>query len=136
MFNWLENMRKKPLSKRRLTAFSVALSFTGLLFVVWLTVWLPDFNRKQDIAVKTASFNTPKDNFFESISGVWSGISAQYGQLKSVISNAHMTANLQYQATTTATSSLPAAVIMSGDGNNLDVTQATNTTATSSGVSW
>jgi predicted PurR-regulated permease PerM len=108
MFNWLDNMRKQPLARRRFVAFSITLLFTGALFVVWLTVWLPDFNNQTAVAEKTAEFSTPKDTFTQNFASSWSAISGQFTQLKQSIENVNVTGSLssgvQYTATSTAIS--------------------------------
>lgn len=104
MFNWFDKIRKQPLSKRRLVAFSITLLFTGVLFLVWLSVWLPDISRKEEIAKKVESFTTPKDNFFQSVGTAWQGITEQYSRLKDALNgidvSKNLTSNLNYQSAT------------------------------------
>ncbi|MDP4103227.1 MAG: hypothetical protein Q8915_19100 [Bacillota bacterium] len=101
-------MRRQPLSKRRLVAFSITLLFVGVLFVLWLTVWLPDFNRQNEIADKNASLNTPKDNFMQNFSAAWGNVSDEFSQLKNALQSGTIKENLsggvQYMATSTTTS--------------------------------
>lgn len=104
MFNWLEKIRQKPLSKRRLIAFGLSFLFTGILFVVWLSVWLPGINREEEIVKKVESFSTPKDSFLQNISSAWQGITEQYSQLEAVLSGINVSKNLtssvNYQSAT------------------------------------
>ncbi len=108
MFDFFENMRQKPLSRRRLVAFGLALSITGLLFVVWLSVWLPDFFYTQNVESKNnSSFESPKDNVLDSIGSAWQTMQGEFVDLKSAIGGVDLTSQLQYTATTTATTTSP-----------------------------
>lgn len=105
MFDWLDKIRKEPASKRRLISFGISLFFTGIIFVVWLTVWFPGIARKTEIVKKEDSFSTPKDNFFKSASDAWQGITDQYSRLKNVLGGIdvanNLTSSVNYHSATT-----------------------------------
>ncbi len=126
-FDWLEKMRNKPIKSQRLIAFAVALSFTGLLFVTWLSVLLPGFFHSRDVAQKNEekndTFDTPKDTFVENITSAWHTLGEQFGALKTTVSDVNLSAAVQYSATSTAsTTTLDAAST---------TTSTTSTTASS-----
>ena len=50
MFNALEKLRQKPESVKKQIAFAVALSFAGIIFLVWLTVVYPDLRKENQPA--------------------------------------------------------------------------------------
>lgn len=104
MFSWLEKIKKEPSHKKRFVAFSISILFTGILFVVWLSVWLPNMNKKEEIAQKARSFESPKDSFFQNIAVAWQGITNQYSDLKDFLSGVdiskRLTGNINYQSAT------------------------------------
>ena len=140
MFNWLENIRKAPKGKKRFIAFSVALLSTGALFVVWLSVWLPDFFHGQNIAQKNDQFESPKDNFGETFSQAWSGVTSSFGQLKNIISQVSLPNNvssslssaLNYQSTTSASTTQTSIPVVSSTTVYISGFASTSTSATSS----
>jgi hypothetical protein len=103
VFNWLEKIRQKPLSKRRIVAFGISLFVTGILFVVWLSVWLPSSFHTQDVATTNDQFNTPKDTMTQNFAAAWAGITDQFSALKDAVANMNLSGSAQYQATTSAT---------------------------------
>ena len=108
MFNWLDNMRQKSLSTQRLWAFGISLFIVGVIFVIWLSVIFPNFLHTQDIAAKNTQvekYVTPSQNIWSTIGSVWSGVTSQYQSLQQQMKNINLNNTVQYQATTTATSS-------------------------------
>ena len=47
MFDLIEKLRQKPNRTKKLIAFLGALLFVGIIFVIWLSVILPDFEHSQ-----------------------------------------------------------------------------------------
>ena len=52
MFSWFDKIRKESPHKKRFIAFSISALFTGIIFVVWFSVWLPNINKKEEIALR------------------------------------------------------------------------------------
>ena len=103
MFDWLEKMRRAPVSKRRVAALGISLVFTGLVFTLWYNS-LSNIFHSEDITAKNASFESPKDNFMANISTAWNGVTGQYSQLQSVLKSTDFSSvlygNAEYQSTT------------------------------------
>lgn len=75
MFEYLEKIRQKPERTKNRIAFLSAFSFSGLIFVVWLTVIYPDITfqerQKQAASVNEAGmFSSFIENFKEGFSGI------------------------------------------------------------------
>jgi len=103
MFDWIEKIRSAPPSKRRFVAFAAALLVTGCVFVLWLAVWLPADKEKQNEVQKNSAYETPAQNFWGNFQTAWSGLSTQFGELKSSVQNIDWSSAEQYKATSTAT---------------------------------
>jgi hypothetical protein len=55
MFNYLEKLRRKSESEKKRFAFLTAFSFSGLIFVIWLSVIYPSWYKiqtKEDAAAE------------------------------------------------------------------------------------
>jgi glucan phosphoethanolaminetransferase (alkaline phosphatase superfamily) len=108
MFNWLENMRRKPSATQRVWAFGISLFIVGIIFILWISFWLPTSLQTQSVAAKnnqlSTKFVTPTQNIWSDFSSVWSSVSSEYGELQQQIKTFNMTSSVQYQATTTPTS--------------------------------
>ena len=47
MFDLIEKLRQKPENVKKRIAFLGAFFFSGVIFVIWLTIVLPNFTREQ-----------------------------------------------------------------------------------------
>jgi hypothetical protein len=91
MFNFLEKLRAKPDKTKKQMAFLVALSVCGIIFVVWLTVILPDFRntetkQAQATALTPGLISTFSDTFSSGIQSIGSTFSELKTTLSSVTS--------------------------------------------------
>ena len=106
MFNFLENLRQKPVSVRKRVAFLTALSIAGLIFVVWLSVIYPDFYTDQTQQAKAKVVEpSPVSTFGDTMRSGLAKIGAQFGELKNTLSSfTTMTATTTYYSSTTTDS--------------------------------
>ena len=101
MFEFFEKMRQKPVTKRRLIAFGIALFFTGLIFVVWLSVWLPGFFHEQSIEQKNLEIESPKDTLVQNIGSAWDGVLGGFSDLKESLGKTKVSSEVEYKSPTT-----------------------------------
>jgi hypothetical protein len=107
MFNLIEKLRRKPEKTKKLIAFSTALSFTGIIFVVWLSVVFPDFRKSQQKEDTIAKLEpSPITTFGETIGTGFSAIGEQFSKLKESVSSmtSSITQNSTFYSTTTNSS--------------------------------
>ncbi len=81
MFDFIDSLRQKPDKVKKRTAFLFALSFAGIIFVVWLSVIYPGFKDRQLIEEKVANLE-PKP-----ASGIKAIFSAGLSQMKDQLAN-------------------------------------------------
>ncbi|MFA7216760.1 MAG: hypothetical protein WC095_02155 [Candidatus Paceibacterota bacterium] len=101
MFNYLDNLRKKPDSYKK--RFSILVSFlvVGLIFVVWLSVIYPDV---RDMGKKKAEIRkdpTPANAF---LGNMWEGfrsLEESYGNLGKTVSDLSNNIENYYYSTST-----------------------------------
>ena len=75
MFNFIEKLRQKPESSKTLIAFSFSFLFAGTIFLVWLTVVLPDIRQDQEIKDKVAKIEpSPFSTFFGNVANSFSAL--------------------------------------------------------------
>ncbi|MEI6843461.1 MAG: hypothetical protein WCK48_03065 [bacterium] len=99
----LENIKQKPAKTKKMIAFLCALTFAGLIFVVWLSVLYPDWKASQTNEAKvTAKEPSPLSTFSDMISGSLRGISGEVKNISTAISAfTQVTQGNPDQATTT-----------------------------------
>jgi len=86
MFNFLEKLRQKPDRVKKQIAFLIALFFSGLIFVIWLSVIYPDFKRRQQRTERVSNLEpSPIETFGETFKTGASAIGEQFTQLKESI---------------------------------------------------
>lgn len=86
MFDKIEKMRNESPEKKKLVAFSIALLFTGIIFVVWLSVWMPNFFRKNKDEQKK-DFNSPISNLVNDLGNSLGFIKSQADEMKNYLQN-------------------------------------------------
>lgn len=118
MFDYIENMRKQSLAKRRFFAFSISLCIVGIIFVFWIAVRMPDVTGSEK-KVDTSKFATPDQAISANVSTVVSSISDLIKQLPS------MSEYLSTTPTTTTATSTPEATT-TPLGVSASTTEATN----------
>lgn len=88
MFDFIERLRQKSDSSKKKIAFLVSFSISGFIFVVWLTVVLPDFSfsqkQKQAAAVGDAGLFY---SFYSNLTEGWNGVQDQFKDLKDTVSS-------------------------------------------------
>ena len=86
MFELIEKLRQKSDRTKKQIAFLVAISFAGIIFVIWLGVVYPDFRNNQLQEQKVSSLEpSPLSNFGVTLSAGFSGIIEQFGVMRSSI---------------------------------------------------
>lgn len=68
MFEYIDKLRKKNEKTRKTIAFSVAFVVAISLFIIWLTVFLPDFENEQQAQKALAESKSPATNFMDVLS--------------------------------------------------------------------
>jgi hypothetical protein len=99
MFKLIEKLRAKSERTKKLFAFSIAFFFSGLIFVVWLSVIYPSFKQKQDKLDYVSKLEpSPIGTITEALGGGFSQIGEQFGRLKDAVSS--LTSAPAYYSTT------------------------------------
>jgi hypothetical protein len=87
LFDLLEKIRRKPEGAKKRIAFLSAFSITGLIFVLWLSVWYPAWHygqiKEQNVV---SSEPSPIQTMAETFSSTFSAVSDQIAQLKAGLS--------------------------------------------------
>lgn len=100
MFNLLEKLRKKSEGAKKRVAFIGALTLSGLVFVVWLSVIYPDFRRSQSKEAEVAKLQPgPLSSFTDTFSSGIRSIGDKFSEIKTAVSS--MTSNATYYNATT-----------------------------------
>lgn len=87
MFKLIENLRTKPESTKKQVAFLVALSFSGLIFVIWLSVIYPEWRKGEKKEEKVVSSEPhPLAGFMANLSTGIGGMKEQFSEIKKSIS--------------------------------------------------
>ena len=83
LFDLIEKMREKPEKVKNRIAFGVAFSFALIIFLLWLTVIMPDFSASRSRENKAvADEPSPLSTFGAAISSGFSAIGGQFSNLK------------------------------------------------------
>lgn len=88
MFDLIEKLRQKSDKSKNKIAFLTSFTFSGLIFVVWLTIIYPDlkFIEKQK-QTATASESSLSGSFIENMKEGFLGLKKEINDLKSVVDN-------------------------------------------------
>ncbi len=94
MFEYLERLRKKKAKTRNIIAASVAFVVSFSLFLVWLTVFMPDFEKRQKEVEILTQAKSPTTNFVEVVSNSFMEMKDKVDGLRGVIKD--LTASTTY----------------------------------------
>lgn len=87
MFDLIHKLRQKNDRTKTFIAFSASLFFAGTIFLVWMTVVLPDVRQDKKVKDKIASIEpSPFSSFFNNIAQGFSGIKGQFSNIKEKVS--------------------------------------------------
>lgn len=87
MFEYIEKLRQKPEKTKKQVAFLVALTFSGLIFVVWLSVIYPDWRESERKEAKVVKLEpSPMAGFMANLSAGIDGMKDQFSGLKESVS--------------------------------------------------
>ncbi len=102
MFEFIEKLRQKSDKTKNRIAFLTAFAFSGLIFVLWLTVFLPDFTQgeKQENQALVGE-PSPLSTFFDTISEGVKVITQQFSELKQTTGEITGTIGQMIEPTTT-----------------------------------
>jgi dihydrodipicolinate reductase len=104
MFEYLDKLRKKEEKTRHRIALSVAFVFSFILFVVWLTVFLPNFEKENQIErLEQSRFKSPVTNFVDALSGSVMKVQESISNAKNML-NGLATSTAYYRASSTNSS--------------------------------
>ncbi len=104
MFSFIEKLRQKPDRTKKQIAFLTALFLAGLIFVVWLSVILPDFQRGQKREEAVSKLEpSPIEAFGETIGAGFSSIGEQFGKLKESVTTMVTSSAVYNSASSTST---------------------------------
>lgn len=102
MFELIEKLRKKPEHTKKRYAFLFAFFVSGIIFVVWLSIIVPDFMDQKSKEDKIASLEpSPFGAFWESFKTGTTAIGEQFSEFKKTISSISTNPSY-YSATTTS----------------------------------
>ena len=76
MFDKIEKIRKESDEKKKMISFFIALFFTGILFVLWLSIWLPSFRSNRE---------EKKESVVGPLSGVYRSFSSGFDYVREQI---------------------------------------------------
>lgn len=101
MFEYLDKLRRKKESTKHKIAISIAFIFSFTLFLLWLMIFLPDFEKKQAEENATqARFKSPSRNLIEMLSDSVMGVQETISDAKKHL-NELSTTTAYYKASTT-----------------------------------
>jgi hypothetical protein len=103
MFEILEKLRAKPDAAKKRFAFLTALSFAGIIFVIWLSIIYPDFQKTETQKKVEEKKISPISGFTDTVSSGFSALSEQFLSLKASISS-FSTSPIYYSATSSESS--------------------------------
>ncbi len=88
MFELLESVRKKPENTKRLIAFFISFLFCALMFVIWISVWYPQW-KDGELAKQTDTPSTlaPLSSLTQTFSSGFSQVGNEFSKLKTIIKN-------------------------------------------------
>lgn len=101
MFQTIEKLRAKPDGSKKKIAFLLAFLFSGIIFVVWLTIIYPDFkNKNQKEAQIVNAGPSPISAFSDTLSSAFSSMGEQISNIKGAVSKL-TNQEMYYSATST-----------------------------------
>lgn len=101
MFEFLEKLRSKPEKTRKLVAFSTALSFVGIIFLVWISILYPDWKYQKDKEDKiTSKEPSPINTMIDAVSKTLINVKDQVSLLGGITSDISST-TFHYVSSTT-----------------------------------
>lgn len=104
MFQLIEKLRNKPDRTKKQVAFLLALSISGIIFVIWLSVIYPAWSSDQKKEEKVSQIEpSPIESFSANFSAGLSGIKEQIFKIKESTSF-FKDPNLKFSSTTMGTS--------------------------------
>lgn len=107
MNNFLEQIRKKPDTTKKWYAFAGALTFSGIIFLMWLTVIMPDFTAEQrQKNAALAKEPSPLDTLKETFSMGANAIGSQVDELKDTTETFNEDFNKYVQTASTSDSEM------------------------------
>ncbi len=108
MFEFIEKLRQKSEKTKTRIALLTAFSFSGLIFVLWLTVFLPDFTQSQKRENQAlANEPSPISTLGSTLSEGFSSLGEQLSDLKKTLTG--VTNSLQNLSEPTTTAEFEAA---------------------------
>ena len=102
MFEYLEKLRKKSPRAKKGIAFLIAFSFSGIIFLVWMTVIYPNFKNGLLTQRKVDEITNPKPTsaFSDAFSSGYGALKDQFSKVKEMIASVS-SAPVNYNASTT-----------------------------------
>ncbi len=82
MFDFLDRMRKEPLSKRRTIAFVISLLFTSAIGTMWYVAVFPELGSTK---ISSVDFVTPQEALSANITTALDGLKDSLSSLRQVI---------------------------------------------------
>ena len=99
MFQTLETIRTLPPEKRKLIAFGISLFFTGIVFIMWLSV--KNNTSKNQVIISETNQYAESNFFIENISRMWANAYSSFGEMTATLNSINISPTIQYQATST-----------------------------------
>lgn len=101
MFQTIEKLRAKPEGSKKKIAFLLAFLFSGIIFVVWLSVIFPDFkNKKLKESEIVNTGPSPISAFSDTLSSAFLSMGEQISNIKGAVSKL-TNQEMYYSATST-----------------------------------
>lgn len=104
MFEIIENLRAKPNHIKKQIAFLIALTLTGIIFVIWLTTFSPE-SQMPDLASTAQTSSSPLSNFSVIFSKGITHMKGQITNLKNSVSAIFDNSNINASSTAQTVSS-------------------------------
>lgn len=108
MFKYIEKIRTKDDRIKKQIAFVIAFTFSSILFVLWLTVFLPQFEQSQEAESRAQAADeakSPVNNFIDALSAGVGQIKENFDDAKNVIGEM-ATSSIYYAADSGETNSI------------------------------
>jgi hypothetical protein len=96
MGSFIDKYRQKSDKQKKAAAFLIAFFITGVIFVVWVSSFLPKIFKDDEISNK--KFDTPKDSLTAIIISAFDDVKNQTIEMKNNLKEMDFTSNIEYRS--------------------------------------
>lgn len=135
MRNLLEKIRKQPEDKRKVIALGITIFITGTIFIVWLSVMVPQKFEEESV-VKNTEGKTKEVQGPSPISTLKQSVARAYDDIKDTVKDIRESGESREGVSTTTGNSTTTedSITTSGSTTTEGITTAENSTTTENGI--